>query len=135
MRIVRLLAIGVVAMALAGCASLQADIAKFQQVYTVATTATVPANVVRPAANTFDVLKGTAANFAKFCVSSNFTPPGCDVDMRRRISTFVKQGTRARIQLRASVETGTPALATVYNLLVNAVTGLQGTPAATFTGG
>ena len=106
-----------------------------QQVYAVATTATVPAEVVRPAANTFDILKGTAANFAVYCVNNKFTTPGCDVGTRRKISTFVKQGTSARRQLRASISTGQPALSTIYNLLVDAVTGLQGTPAATFTGG
>lgn len=117
---------------LGGCVG---ELAKLQAVYTVATTATVPAEVVRPAANTFDILKGTAANFAVYCINNKFTPIGCDVDTRRKISTFVKQGTSARIQLRASLTTGQPALSTVYNLLVNAVTGLQGTPAATFTGG
>ncbi len=132
MRIIRLFAIGLAAVLLVGCAG---ELEKLRQVYTVATTTTVPASVVRPAANTFDILKGTAVNFARYCIASNFTPVGCDVDTRRKISTFIKQGTKARIALRASVETGQPALATVYNLLVNAVTGLQATPAATFTGG
>ena len=119
-------------LALAGCAD---QMEKLRQVYTVATTTTVPAEVVRPAANTFDILKGTAANFASFCIKNNFAPVGCDVDTRRKISTFVREGTKARVELRASLATGQPALSTVYNLLVAAVTGLQGTPAATFTGG
>lgn len=117
---------------LAGCAD---DIAKLRAVYTVATTATVPANIVRPAANTFDILKGTAVNFARYCVNSGNTAAGCDVETRRRVVKFVNQGTKARVALRASVESGQPALATVYNLLVDAVTGLQATPVATFTGG
>lgn len=123
--------------ALGGCASgsLSGSLATLKQVYTVATTATVPADVVRPAANSFDILKGTAVNFATYCVNNNFTPAGCDVGTRRTISTFVKQGTNARRQLRASLATGQPALATIYNLLVGAVNGLQSTPAATFTGG
>jgi pectin methylesterase-like acyl-CoA thioesterase len=119
--------------ALAGCAN--NPFTKLQQIYTVATTATVPAELVRPAANSFDILKGTAANFASFCIKNNFAPAVCDVDTRRKISTFVKQGTTARVALRASLATGQPALSTVYNLLVGAVNGLQGTPAATFTGG
>lgn len=130
MRFNRIAAVCLMAIALAGCAG-----TRLGQIYTAATTATVPADVVRPAANTFDILKGTAANFAAYCVANNFTPTGCDVDTRRRISTFVKQGTKARVQLRASLATGQPAIATIYNLLVGAVTGLQGTPAATFTGG
>lgn len=117
---------------LAGCAG---ELAKIQGIYALATTTTVPASVVRPTANAFDILKGTAANFATYCVDNKFTPVGCDVDTRRKISRFIEQGTKARVQLRASVNTGQPALSTVYNLLVDAVTGLQATPAATFTGG
>lgn len=128
----RILALVALSFLLAGCA---ADIAKLRQVYTVATTTTVPADVVRPAANTFDILKGTAVNFARYCVNSSNTAAGCDVDTRRRVVKFVNQGTKARVQLRAAVETGQPALSTVYNLLVDAVTGLQATPVATFTGG
>jgi len=120
-----------VALLLAGCADLQ----KVEQIYTVATTATVPANVVRPAANSFDILKGTADNFAAFCIGQNMQAPGCDIDTRRRISTFVKQGTRARIQMRAALATNQPVISTVYNLLIDAVNGLKATPVGTFTGG
>jgi hypothetical protein len=137
--LLRIIALVGLALALSGCAAeiekFRQEIAVVKQVYTVATTATVPAKVVRPAAATFDILKGTAKNFAVYCINGNFAPAGCDVDTRRRISKFVKQGTRARIALRASVENGQPATATIYNLLVDAVTGLQRTPAATFTGG
>lgn len=127
----RIAALVVLALSLAGCAELQ----KIGQVYTFATTTTVPADMVRPAANTFDILKGTAVNFAKYCVKNNFTPVGCDVDTRRKISLAIKAGTKARIQLRASLATGQPALSTVYNLLIGAVSDLQATPAATFSGG
>jgi hypothetical protein len=126
----RIIAVIGLALALSGCA----DFAKIRQIYTLATTSTVPASVVRPAAATFDILKGTAANFAAYCVDQKFVPTGCDVDTRRKIVKFVTQGTKARIQLRASVENGQPALSTIYNLLVDAVTGLQATPASTFTG-
>lgn len=126
--VVRALMVGALSIYLAACAG---EIAKFQQ----ATTATVPADVVRPTANAFDILKGTAANFAHYCVDNKFTPLGCDVDTRRKIVKFVKEGTNARVQLRASLVNGQPAISTVYNLLVEAVTGLQATPAATFTGG
>lgn len=120
-----------VAMLLAGCAEIQ----RVEQIYTIATTATVPADVVRPAANAFDILKGTAANFAEFCIGQKMQAPGCDVDTRRRISTFVKQGTRARIQVRAALATNQPVISTVYNLLIDAVNGLKTTPVGTFTGG
>jgi hypothetical protein len=137
--LLRIIALVGLALALSGCAAemekFRQEIAVVKQVYAVATTATVPASVVRPAAATFDILKGTAANFAVYCVSNKFAPIGCDVDARRKIVLFVKQGTKARIALRSSVENGQPATATIYNLLVGAVTGLQATPAATFTGG
>lgn len=126
----RIIAVIGLALALSGCA----EFAKIQQIYTVATTTTVPAEVVRPAANTFDILKGTAANFARYCIGNQFTGIGCDAGTRRKIVKFVNQGTKARIALRSSVEIGQPALSTIYNLLVGAVTGLQGTPVATFTG-
>lgn len=126
------------AVALGGCAAevakFKAEIATASQIYTLATTATVPAEVVRPAANAFDILKGTAANFAQYCNDNNETPVGCDVDTRRKISMAVKAGTSARVQLRASLKTGQPALSTVYNLMVNALNDLKSTPVATFTG-
>jgi hypothetical protein len=125
---IRIVAVALLGLLVSGCAG---DLAKLRQ----ATTATVPADVVRPAAASFDILKGTAANFAVYCVGNHFTPPGCDVDTRRKISRAIKSGTKARIQLRASVENGQPAISTIYNLLVGAVTDLQSTPAATFTGG
>lgn len=131
-RMITAFAVCAIAFLASGCAS---QIATLQQVYALATTATVPASVVRPAANTFDILKGTAANFAQFCVAQKFAPAGCDVATRRTISTFVKQGTAARVQVRSALATNQPVLSTVYNLLVGAVQGLQATPAATFTGG
>lgn len=118
------------AIAVAGCAQLT----KLEQVYTLATTTTVPADVVRPAANAFDILKGTAYNFATYCISKNMQATGCDVDTRRKISTFVKQGTNARRAMRAALATNQPVLSTVYNLLIGAVNGLRDTPVSTFGG-
>jgi hypothetical protein len=119
------------ALALSGCAGF----AKLETAYTYATTATVPAEVVRPIANTFDILKGTAVNFAKYCVANKFAPAGCDVATRRKIVTAIRVGTNARVQMRSSLAMGQPVLSTVYNLLVGAVTDLQATPVSTFTGG
>jgi hypothetical protein len=124
----RLVFVALAAFSLAGCAGLQ-------QVYTVATTTMVPASVVRPAANTFDILKGTAANFATWCVSQKFQSPACSVDTRRKIVKAVRVGTQARVQMESALATNRPVLSTVYNLLVGAVTDLQSTPVATFTGG
>lgn len=114
------------ALSLAGCSTL----ATIQQV----ATSTVPATVVIPTANAFDVLKGTATNYGKYCIQQKMTPAICSADARRAVIKFVRSGTAARNQLEGSLDRGEPAAASVYNLLVAAVQGLQGTPAATFTG-
>lgn len=112
------------ALSLAGCAGLQ----KLETAYTVATTTTVPASVVIPAANAFDALKATATNYGQYCLSQKFVPTICSAANRRSVIKFVRAGTAARIQLESSLSTGQPALGTVYNALIAAVTGLQGTP-------
>lgn len=114
-------------LSLAGCASLGV-------IHQVAT-ATVPATVVVPTANTFDVLKGTATNYGKYCIQQKMTPAICSADMRRKVIKLVRSGTAARNQLESSLDRGEPAVASVYNLLVAAVQDLQGTPVATFSGG
>lgn len=119
-------AAALLALSLGGCAGLQ----KLEAVYTVATTATVPANVVIPAANAFDALKATATNFATYCIQRKFVDAVCSVSNRRTVVKFVNAGTAARVQLEASITTGQPALATVYNALLAAMDGLQATPAA-----
>lgn len=114
------------AASLAGCASL----GTIQQV----ATATVPATVVIPTANAFDVLKGTATNYGRYCIAQKMTPAICSAGTRRAVIKLVRSGTAARSQLEGSLDRGEPAAASVYNLLVAAVQGLQGTPAATFSG-
>lgn len=114
------------ALSLAGCATLNT----IQQV----ATSTVPAAVVVPTANAFDVLKGTATNYGKYCIAQKMVPAICSAATRRVVVKFIRSGTAARNQLEGSLDRGEPAAASVYNLLVAAVQGLQGTPAATFTG-
>lgn len=123
------------ALGLSGCATLNADIAKLQQVYTIATTATVSPTTVIVTANAFDALKATATNYGKYCIQGKFVDPICSATNRRNVIKFVRGGTAARNQLEVSVSSGTPAAATIYNLLVAAVNGLNSTPVATFNGG
>lgn len=122
----RLIAIALLGLSLAGCAKEMALLGTIQQV----ATATVPANVVIPAANAFDILKGTATNYARYCIQGKFVDAICSAGIRRTVVKFVRSGTSARNQLEDSVQNGTPAAASVYNVLVAAVQGLQGTPAA-----
>lgn len=114
-------------LALGGCSTLQ-------NVYTIATTATVPASTVVIAANSFDALKATAVNYGNYCVTQKFPQPICSAANRRSVIKAVNAGTAARIQLEASINTGQPAIATVYNALVGAVNTLTASPINTVKG-
>jgi len=122
----RIIAITLLGLFLAGCAKEMALLGTIQQV----ATATVPASVVIPAANAFDILKDTATNYARYCIQGKFVDAICSAGNRRIVVKFVRSGTSARDQLEDSVQNGTPAAASIYNVLVAAVQGLQGTPAA-----
>lgn len=114
------------ALSLAGCASLDAA----RQAYTLATETTVPANVVIPAANAFNILKAGATNYGRYCIQQNMAPAICAPSVRRVVVKAVRAGTGARNQLEASVASGQPAASSIYNVLVSAVQSLQQSPAA-----
>jgi hypothetical protein len=124
----------ILALWLGGCATLNTDIAKLQQVYTVATTTSVPPSTVIVAANAFDALKATAVNYAKYCIQGKFVDAICSAPNRRKVVQFVRSGTTVRNQLEVSIATNTPAASTLYNLLVSAVNGLQSSALANFNG-
>lgn len=115
------------ALALGGCAQLNG-------IYTLATTATVPAGDVIIAANAFDALKATAVNYGNYCVAQHFPVPVCSKANRRSVIKAVNAGTAARIQLVSSINTGQPAIATVYNVLIAAVNNLNASPVNTVKG-
>jgi hypothetical protein len=119
----KFIAIALLAFSVAGC-----QLQTLQNAYTIATTTTVPANVVIPAANAFDAIKATATNYGQYCLSQKFVPTICSAANRRAVIKFVRAGTAARVQIESSLSTGQPALGTVYNALIAAVNGLQGTP-------
>lgn len=138
MRIARLAAIALAAAFLAGCGP------EFKQrldlatgAYQLATETTVPAEAVIPVANTFNILKAAATNYGRYCIQKSMQPAICSADIRRNVIRAVRAGTGARNQLEASVRNGTPALSSIYNVLVSAVTSLQTSPAAStqFSGG
>lgn len=111
---------------LAGCADFQAITGTYKTV----TETVVPADVVIPAANAFDILKIGAANYGQYCINNNMAPSICSAVTRRVVVKSIRTGTAARIQLKASVRDKTPAKASIYNVLVTAVTSLQQSPAA-----
>jgi hypothetical protein len=115
-----------ISLSLAGCAGLQAVTGAFE----TATTTTVPASAVVPAANAFDILKAGATNYGIYCIQQKMVPAICSRTTRRVVVKSVRSGTGARRQLEDSVTNGQPALSSIYNVLVAAVTSLQQTPAA-----
>ena len=117
----KLILSAILAVSLGGCANLQS-------IYTLATTATVPASTVVITANAFDALKATAINYANYCVAQKFPQPVCSAANRRSVIKAVNAGTAARVQLEASLTTSQPALSTVYNSLVAAVNALTASP-------
>ena len=108
--------------------------AQLQGVYNLATTATVPAGDVVIAANAFDALKATAVNYGHYCVDQKFPQPVCSAANRRGVIKAIRTGTAARIQLEASINTGQPALSTVYNVLIASVNVLNASPINTVKG-
>lgn len=121
----KILIAAALALSVSGCTTLQT----VQQV----ATATVPASVVIPTANAFDVLKGTATNYGRYCIANKMPEPVCSAGNRRAVIRFGRSGTAARNQLESSVINGTPAAASIYNVLAAAVQGLQGTPVPQLT--
>lgn len=98
--------------------------------YQFATETTVPAEVVIPVANTFNILKAGATNYGRYCIKERMAPSICSADIRRIVIRAVRSGTGARNQMKASLRSGEPAAASVFNVLVAAVNGLQASPAS-----
>lgn len=126
----KFLVLPLLAVVLAGCASLQQKIDVATGVYKTATETTVPADVVIPTATTFGILKAAAKNFGAYCIQKKMVPAICSAATRRIVIKAVSAGTRARDQMEASVDAGQPALASIYNVLVAAVNDLKASPAS-----
>lgn len=133
----KIIAAALIAVTVSGCAGLSQKLEVATGIYRKVTETTVPASVVIPTANAFDILKIGAANYGRYCIEKQMQPAICSADTRRIVIRSVRAGTKARNQMEASVEQGVPALSSIYNVLVAAVTDLQITPAASanFTGG
>lgn len=131
MRLIRIVGgLLIAGLALAGCANLSRGIDIASGVYTFATETTVPASVVIPVANTFNILKAGATNYGRYCIQQKMKPWACDASFRRNVVRAVRMGTEARNQMVGSLERGDPAAASVYNLLVSAVNQLKSSPAS-----
>jgi hypothetical protein len=109
-------------LALGGCGTL----GTFQKV----ATATVPASVVIPASNGFTILKNAAVNYGTYCIQQKMAPAICEAGTRRIVIKAVRVGTGAQDRMIATIENGTPAAASVFNLMVGAIEDLKNSPAA-----
>ena len=130
MKMIRIIGALLAVSLLAGCANLSRNIDIATGVYTFATKTTVPASVVVPVANSFNILKAGATNYGRYCIQQKMKPWACDATFRRNVIRAVRMGTDARNQMTGSLERGDPAAASVYNLLVSAVNQLKSSPAA-----
>lgn len=119
-----------VALVLAGCAGTMEKLELATSVYKTATETTVPASAVIPVANSFNILKGTAANYGAYCIQQQMVPAICSATTRRYVIKAVRAGTKARDQMVGSLRNNEPAAASIYNVLVEAVNGLKLSPAA-----
>lgn len=133
----RVFALLLLAVTLSGCAALQADIAKLQQVYQVVTTATVPASTAQVAVSSFQVVEAAATEYFIYCKktpAASICDPGtvASPGPLRLAIKYDRQGRAARDQLKAAGKSGALISSTAYNILVQAVTSLAATPVANF---
>ena len=122
------------AVSLAGCAG---ELAKLQQVYSIATTATVTPEAAQIAVSSFEVLEQGATSYFIYCKKAPadaICAPGTKAapgPLRIAIK-YIRQGRAARDQVKAAGKTGGLISSTIYNLLTSAITNLSTTPVTTF---
>jgi hypothetical protein len=116
------------ALGLAGCTG---TVAKFQQIYAVASSSTVDPSFAIITANAFDGFKGGATQYLIYC-KTNLATPACSAANRRSVIKYTRDGTVVRNQIEGYITTATPIPSAVYNILVAAVNGLSVSPAASF---
>lgn len=133
----KLLAIALLTL-LPGCATFQADIAKFQQAFNVITTATVTPADAQVAVSSFEVLEAAATQYFIFCKGSPTVPacaPGtvANPGPLRLAIKYDRQGRAARDQIKAAGKSGALISTTAYELLTSAISNLTAaTPVTNF---
>jgi hypothetical protein len=121
-------------LALGGCATFNADLARLQAAFTVVTTSTVPASTAQVAVSSFEVLEASATEYFIYCKKNPTTAvcaPGtvANPGPLRIAIKYDRQGRKARDEIKAAGRSGALISTTAYNLLVDAVTNLT-TPVA-----
>lgn len=135
----KILLAALLAVSLGGCATINADLTKLKQVYSVATTATVPATTAQIAVSSFQVLEAATTEYLVFCKSApsvSACAPGTVTNPGplRLVIKYVRAGRAARDQVKAAGKTNGLIATTTYNLLVTAITNLSASPVSKFGG-
>lgn len=105
---------------LGGCAELQT-------LGAIAGTTVSPQAIVI-AADTFDALEGTAANYANYC-RPRLVEPACSADNRRMVFRAVRAGRAARNSLEVYIDKGVSAPRATYDILITSIETIQRSPA------
>lgn len=114
----KFIAIGLLALSLGGCATLQAD-------WAIVTGASVSPTQIIIVGNAFDAAEATATQYLLYCKATTPTPSYCALATRKSVVAGVRAGRAARAQLEPYVVSGTAGPSAIYNTLVAAVTSLQ----------
>lgn len=110
------------ALSLAGCASLGQKISTAWQIVTSA--AVSPTQII-VAGNAFDALEVTATQYLLYCKSVAYVPKACALGNRKPVVAAVRAGQAARNALEPYVTAGTAGPSAIYNSLVAAIQTLQ----------
>lgn len=130
----KIILVAALSLSLGGCA---ADLAKLKEVYSIATTATVPAASAQVAVSAFEVLEQGATEYFVYCHKAPadlVCAPGTKAapgPLRIAIK-YDRQGRAARDQIKAAGKSGALISSTAYNLLITAISNLNSTPVTTF---
>jgi len=123
----RILAIAVLGLMLAGCATL----GQIGQTLQTVTTATVTPSQALFAANSFNAIQSGVTGYYTYC-DANPTASACLPDTLRTVNKANQAGRQARNQIETYILNSTNAPAALYNTIVAAVKSLQASPAANY---
>lgn len=120
----RIIFAALLAISLGGCAAIQ----KIETAYHTVTETTVSPKQIYIAAQTFNGLQATATQYLVYC-RDHLTTDVCSADNRRIVIRSIRKGRSARNQLETYITQSKPAPATLYNVLVDAITSINNSPA------
>lgn len=114
----KLLAIGLLAFSLAGCATVQRD-------WSIITGTTVSPTQIIVTANAFDAAEASATQYLLYCKATVPAPSYCALKTRQTVVAAVRAGIAARNQLEPYITSGAVGPVALYNTLVAVVSSLQ----------